>query len=1335
VLFRFRTPTTACDLEVTTNHAEATVGDLAAALDDEPSGPAALWIDGRRAAATTPLAAARITNGSTVSRTPLPPDRPVAPSPSWAAGPHEAPTEPRHRTGRATPTGPPPPVALPDPAPTAPTVTPIGVVAVVASVLGAAVMVAVLGSWTYAAFAVVGPVMMVANSLDGRLRARRSRRRYARHVRREVVRLHRDLEGAAVVERARRAARYPGGDQARSTVDAHPACCWERRAHHDDAWQVRVGHGTARWAPALAGTLADAAPEVTEAVAAHRSLTATALGLDLQAAGAVAITGPAEPGRALARSMLVQLVAEHGPADVEIAALVEPESAGHWDWLAWLPHVVDRDGRRALATSGSVADEVATRLLDDLPTGASLAEGATAGTPALRVVLVDDPGSLSARRSASRVLLRRAADPRTALTCLVRLGPHDPVPAACTTVLRLDADGGLHAPPAVALGRATADRLGLAEAAAAARALSRFDDPEADPDGVTARSLPAEVPLTTLVEIDARDPAAVAERWQANGPDPAPVAVLGAGSEGPVEIDLAADGPHLLLAGTTGAGKSEALRSLVLALAATQSPDHLVFVLVDFKGGSAFDACARLPHTVGLVTDLDDHLAGRALRCLEAELRHRETLLRTHGAIDLAAYRAAADHDAPALPRLVVVVDEFATLAGTLPDFLPALVDVAQRGRSLGVHLILATQRPAGAVSPAIQANVGARIALRVQSEADSVDVIGTPAAAALPRHLPGRALVRFGPGDLVAVQVASSTGPARRTRPRVTVRPLGIPRPEAARDPGDPSRGPRSHPTDLDEVVLATGKAWSRLDRPAPRRPWPDPLPEHLDWPPPRSAESAPPGDPERLVLGLADEPDRQRTAAFCWEVDRGPLLGVGLPGSGPRLLAATVALAAAECWPASAGQIHVVDGAGDGLASLAGLPHVGAVVAAGELERQRRLVEDLVADLDARRAGDPRHPRRLFVAHAITALMPRWEEAGHGELWPQVLDLVATGSAFGIHVCATTETASVPHRLVAACEQRLVFGLSDPADHAAFGVAPRSVPPLVPGRALAPRIDGDPLVVQVATPADGPAAAVARLAHRSERHDASPRPRWIGTLPRRLPQAALDPVDPVGVDPDGTLVLPVGLADRGLAVATLELPPGGHALVAGPPRSGRTTALASLAHALHASDEAGAALLVVLGEAPPPTPWWPSSALVLDASDDELEQWVDGTDPLVVLVDDADRIADDHPHLARLVADRRPVRHVIAAGRADRLRSRYGHWTREVRADGAGLLLQPDLDLDGDLLGVRLPRRAPVADAPGRGWLAGTGVGASGFVQVALPGAGADARARWQPFALRTP
>ena len=201
---------------------------------------------------------------------------------------------------------------------------------------------------------------------------------------------------------------------------------------------------------------------------------------------------------------------------------------------------------------------------------------------------------------------------------------------------------------------------------------------------------------------------------------------------GPLVLDLVADGPHLLVGGTTGSGKSELLRSMVAGLALSADPAHLAFVLIDYKGGAAFDRCAEMPHVAGMVTDLDDRLAERALVCLEAELRHREERLRAAGAEDLAAFRARTGHaGGDPLPRLVVVVDEFATLAAELPEFLRSLVGIAQRGRSLGVHMVLATQRPAGVVTDDIRANTTCRIALRVTDRHDSNDVIDSPDAAA----------------------------------------------------------------------------------------------------------------------------------------------------------------------------------------------------------------------------------------------------------------------------------------------------------------------------------------------------------------------------------------------------------------------------------------------------------------------------------------------------------------------------------------------------------------------------------------------------------------------------
>ena len=240
----------------------------------------------------------------------------------------------------------------------------------------------------------------------------------------------------------------------------------------------------------------------------------------------------------------------------------------------------------------------------------------------------------------------------------------------------------------------------------------------------------------------------VAERWRAGrsaagaggGPDPTPRAVVGGTPEGPFVIDLVRDGPHVLVGGTTGSGKSEFLRTLVTSLALSSPPDELAFVLVDFKGGAAFGPCTALPHVVGLVTDLDDHLVARALASLRAELRRRERLFAEVGAGDLEALPApTSGPTSEAIPRLVVVVDELRALVEELPDFVSGLVRLAALGRSLGVHLVLATQRPSGAVSAEIQANVSLRIAFRMRDRADSLDVLDDDAAAVISPGTPGR--------------------------------------------------------------------------------------------------------------------------------------------------------------------------------------------------------------------------------------------------------------------------------------------------------------------------------------------------------------------------------------------------------------------------------------------------------------------------------------------------------------------------------------------------------------------------------------------------------------------
>ncbi|HEV7624588.1 MAG TPA: FtsK/SpoIIIE domain-containing protein [Amnibacterium sp.] len=291
----------------------------------------------------------------------------------------------------------------------------------------------------------------------------------------------------------------------------------------------------------------------------------------------------------------------------------------------------------------------------------------------------------------------------------------------------------------------------------------------------------------------------------------------------PVDVDLVADGPHAIVAGTTGSGKSALLVAWVLALAAAHPPDRVVLLLVDHKGGAAFDAVASLPHVAGVVTDLDAAGTDRAVRSLQAELRRREQVLRDAAVSDVAG---------TAEPRLVVVVDEFRALLEARPALAAVFTDVAARGRSLGMHLVLCTQRPAGSIRDELATNCGLRIALRVLDAADSTAVVGTPAAAALPRDRTGAAVLAVA---------------------------------------GEPPRSVTVARVDADGVRAALAHA---LPGTPARRPWLDPLPERLPVEHlPLSADG--------LVLGLVDAPDEQAQPPLVWR-PTGGLLIAGDAGSG---------------------------------------------------------------------------------------------------------------------------------------------------------------------------------------------------------------------------------------------------------------------------------------------------------------------------------------------------------------------------------------------------------------------------------------------------------------------
>ncbi|MEU4426119.1 FtsK/SpoIIIE domain-containing protein [Actinoplanes sp. NPDC024001] len=1151
----------------------------------------------------------------------------------------------------------------------------------VASTLGplvlAVLMVAITRDLRFALFALLSPLIGVGTYLESRRRSRKEAAADQQRYERELSELDARIAAAGEIERARLRHVLADPAEALRRAELPSTRLWERRTHHDDFLLLHAGIADRPWRPPVRSEVGRLPAAVADRLDAAR-LPAAPVEINLAGGGVTGIVGDRTAALAVARSLLCQAAVHHGPADLTIGVFVDDGREPEWDWCKWLPHTrLGDDSGRMLSHRRDSSDALLRQL----------AAGAADGTA---LVVLDSDVLTEGVHSPARDLLNAArtpprgafgaADKPVPVAAIVLAATADRLPAACDTVVDIvgtDGDATVRRPAEG--GEVTGVLLaGLAvdEARACARNLARFDDPELRRTGA---GLPDGVRLLPMLGLTRIDAAAIRQRWHRADPV-ALAAPLGVTDRGVFTLDLIRDGPHGLVGGTTGSGKSELLRSLVAALAANTDPSRLTFVLMDYKGGAAFDECARLPHTVGLVTDLDEQLGERALRALEAELRHRERRLREVRADNLIEYVRGGAAERDPLPRLVVVIDEFATMAKELPDFLTALVGIAQRGRTLGVHLILATQRPSGAVNDNIRTNTNLRVALRVQDAADSVDVIGVREAAEVSRLLPGRAYVRLGPGEVVPIQTALVTtvsGGGDDAPVAVTPFVFG---PGAA--PAEKKPAPVSARTDLARLVDAIIDA--AADLPAPRRPWPEPLGGEVDL-------AGLPPDAARATVALADDPDRQEQYPIGWEPAEGNLLLFGITGSGTTTTLLALALSLAVARAPEQLEVYAVDyGTGD-LGVLEALPHTGTVIAADDRERQVRLVRHLRAELDRRRTGGPPARPILVLIDNLAAMRAEFDDVEGLAVLDTLTRLYADGTAAGIWFAVTADRFStIPPAWTSVTTQRWLFRLPDPYDYVQAGLTRKDVPAKLPGRMVALPAG---LQAQVGRPTPTTAAMAAAVAAK---YPDGPRPATrIGVLPSAVAVADL-PAPSLAGEP---WRLPLGVRESDLEAAPLVLYEGDHALIAGPARCGKSTTLLTLAAVLrghvHLAGVGGRRsplrdcadldrVALAGGEA---------SALLADL------RTVEG--PAVLLIDDAEGLDDADGAIAGLLAANRPDLHVVIAARADALRALYGHWTQTVRRSKAGLLLRPNIDLDGDLLGVTLPRRAPVRLGAGRGYL----------------------------------
>jgi len=1169
------------------------------------------------------------------------------------------------------------------------------------------------------------PVLVISNFLTQR---RMSRRRGRTALSR--WQLERDSAGRRLAElteavRAELLRDLPDPATIRNTCTLPGVRLWERRRGDPDALLLRVGVGELPVPLRLEGGEPGATPP-------EPTLSPVPVGVDLAAAGVLGIAGPAAGARAVARWQVLQLAALRSPRDLRVVLLCGDQSSADWQWVRWLPHAQTGSPNAAVVLIGNTTESRTQRvaeLLRELDDRREASRADHAVEFAEQILLVVDGARRLRTVNGMTRLLREGPAAELYSICIDEDRSRLPEEASAELIVD-EAEpslGRLEATRSASQPRLLLDLLTPALAERCARALAPVLHVGGEDD---AAVLPSAVRFVDLLGIDLEDPTWVTSRWLLAGRSTR--VVVGAGLDGPFGLDLKADGPHALVAGTTGAGKSEFLQTLVIGLALANRPDSLTFVLVDYKGASAFADCERLPHTVGMVTNLDNRETERALTSLDAELKRREEVLRSMGARDI---DDAWDRDADAaaangLARLVIVIDEFAELVHELPEFVTGLIRIARVGRSLGVHLVLATQRPTGVVSAEMQANVGLRVGLRMASKADSSEVLEAPDAALISPATPGRGFARRGggtaPSPFQTARVAGRRpGVATVTTPPVHVYDIGwselgrpLPRHAGSKAPDDPAA------TDLHALVELIRQAAAEAGIARNPSPWLPALPAlvRVD----ELAGSA--GSGTAIGIGLQDLPAEQAQRPLTYDlVTADHTIIAGGPGSGRSSVLRTVISGLAQRFGPDDLHLYCLDFGTGALLAAAGLPQCGAVISGTEQDRVDRLLSRLTAEIAERQVllatrglGDLAELRRQAdsVADALPYLLvviDRWEGMLSSysleemqAVRERVIRLLREGPTVGVKLIIAGDRAVLSDRIAGFVATKYVLRLADREDYRLVNIRPQNLPEeILPGRAYFGDTPNEAQFALLGADPSGQAqiaALRARAAELAERHGTAltHRPFRVDVLPTVLPLAAAHrlPVALAGEPEPFDVLVGVGGDDLGQYRAGFGNGPG--FLVAGQRKSGRSTALAVLATGLHRS---GVPLLAVCPKESPLS----AAALALGvrivsaaAPAEEVIGWLDAQPRCAVVIDDADQVHGTELDAALIdcVRNRAPGSMAFVVGSPlDELGSLLRGVAVEGKRNKQGLLLSPQSSMDGNLLGAGLPRNLLGRAPAGRG------------------------------------
>ncbi|MFI1282456.1 type VII secretion protein EccCa [Streptomyces sp. NPDC020858] len=1097
----------------------------------------------------------------------------------------------------------------------------------VAGVMSSVVMMTVVRNSQFAALGalilvvtIVGSVALVFSQRGKAQRTRRTQREaylaYLEDLREELAGEERERGEHADVLNPPPHALYD--------IVRDPARLWERRRVDGDFLRVRVGTGEMPVRDLQIGQQGSTVltppdrfmlNEASALMARFRNGTELPLTVPLDRVGNISVVGAREDCLRVARALLVQAASLHAPDDVAIALAVPGDRLPDWEWAKWMPHLLDTeqlDGPVAARRIAPSAAQLARQIGPELRRRASYAaevrrglSGRDALTMSSRLLVVTDghgEDAVDLPRPDDAVGLREMG-----VTVLHLLEQRIQEPGHVGVRITVDGDQVLiedlrEEQPISAHG--IVDEVGIPFAEGLARMLAPL---RLSAESLIDAPLSGPVDFADLLGIDDVARLDLPSLWAPRGERAflrVPIGI--SDSREPVLLDLKESselgmGPHGLCVGATGSGKSELLRTLVLALVATHPPEDLALVLVDYKGGATFAPFANLPHVAGVITNLENQagLVERVHASLAGEVKRRQQVLKDAGNIadigDYAALRADRRPDLEPLPHLFVVIDEFGELLTAKPDFIDLFLSIGRIGRSIGVHLLLSSQRIEGGKLKGLDTYLSYRLGLRTFSADESRTVLDTTDAFHLP-PLPGFGYLKVDTSHYERFKASYVSGAYRGPVQRAQDEDSGplaleyeafntLSEPDTAGAQEPSARRRESGPTELGVVVEQLENAAGQV-----RRIWLPPLPDAI----PLDAVAGPLDVGPRgmqltarrgrlaVPLGLLDDPTRQWQGEWYLDltVAGGHAAVIGGPQSGKTTLLRTLVLSLALTHTPQEVGVYGLDLVGGGLQALSGLPHVGGIAGRADRERAARTVEEVRNMLATREDLFRDHGidsvEQLRTLHAAGRL-PQLASAeivlvidGFGalrddfeDLDDAVVDILKRGGGYGIHVVAgMLRWNDVRIATQSNFGTRVELRLNDPSETSIERKLAETLSPDEPGRVLT---DGK-LFAQVALPRTDGLADTAELGAVLERTARTIRATWSGesAQPVRVLPHLLEPHVLPGPVAEPQRV-PIGLDQSALAPVLLDLfRHDQHLLVMGDSECGKTNLLKTIAGGL---------------------------------------------------------------------------------------------------------------------------------------------------------------------------